>query len=154
MKRRRLGTLGVFLIACLVATGLAAAKVQSNGGGTRQPLAASGCQLNSAQGNIHHVIYVQFDNTHFRANTLGASEVSGQISCSPFDTLYSSFSLSVTATMRDGNLHVAVGFAGSDEAAWCGNFATGNVNAAAKAAVNAIASIVDLRDLYAAAVGT
>ncbi len=28
--------------------------------------AASGCQLNSAKGNIKHVIYVQFDNTHFR----------------------------------------------------------------------------------------
>ena len=66
MKRRRLGTLGLFLIACLVATGLAAAKVQSNGGGARQLLAASGCQLNSAQGNIKHVIYVQFDNTHFK----------------------------------------------------------------------------------------
>ena len=66
MKRRRLGTLGLFLIACLVATGLAAAKVQSNGGGALQPLAASGCQLNSANGNIKHVIYVQFDNTHFK----------------------------------------------------------------------------------------
>ena len=66
MKRRRLGTLGLFLIACLVATGLAAAKVQSNGAGARQPLAASGCQLNSAKGNIKHVIYVQFDNTHFK----------------------------------------------------------------------------------------
>ena len=66
MKRRRLGTLGLFLIACLVATGFAAAKVQSNGGGARQPLAASGCQLKSAKGNIHHVVYVQFDNTHFK----------------------------------------------------------------------------------------
>ena len=66
MKRRRLGTLGLFLIACLVATGLAAAKVQSNGGGALQPLAASGCQLNSAKGNIKHVVYVQFDNTHFK----------------------------------------------------------------------------------------
>src|SRR5580765_318003 len=66
MKGRRLGTLGLFFIACLVATGLAAAKVQSNGGGARQPLAASGCQLNSAKGNIKHVIYVQFDNTHFK----------------------------------------------------------------------------------------
>ena len=28
--------------------------------------AASGCQLNSAKGNIKHVIYIQFDNTHFR----------------------------------------------------------------------------------------
>src|SRR6058998_3399557 len=27
--------------------------------------AASSCQLNSANGNIQHVIYVQFDNTHF-----------------------------------------------------------------------------------------
>jgi hypothetical protein len=26
---------------------------------------SSGCQLNSAKGNIQHVIYVQFDNTHF-----------------------------------------------------------------------------------------
>ena len=27
--------------------------------------AAGGCQLNSARGNIQHVIYIQFDNTHF-----------------------------------------------------------------------------------------
>ena len=27
--------------------------------------AASSCQLNSARGNIQHVIYIQFDNTHF-----------------------------------------------------------------------------------------
>ncbi len=27
--------------------------------------AASGCQLNSAKGKIQHVIYIQFDNTHF-----------------------------------------------------------------------------------------
>src|SRR6266566_6518826 len=27
--------------------------------------AASGCQLNLAKGNVKHVIYVQFDNTHF-----------------------------------------------------------------------------------------
>src|SRR5260221_14006840 len=27
--------------------------------------AASVCQLNSAKGNIKHVIYIQFDNTHF-----------------------------------------------------------------------------------------
>jgi hypothetical protein len=26
---------------------------------------SSGCQLNSAKGNIQHVIYIQFDNTHF-----------------------------------------------------------------------------------------
>ena len=77
MKRKRLGTLGLFLIACLVATGLAAAKVQSNGGGARQLLAASGCQLNSAQGNIQHVIYVQFDNTHFRRDNPNVAVRSG-----------------------------------------------------------------------------
>jgi hypothetical protein len=27
--------------------------------------ASSNCQLNSAKGNIQHVIYIQFDNTHF-----------------------------------------------------------------------------------------
>src|SRR6266540_6573953 len=29
------------------------------------PATANGCQLNSAKGGIQHVIYVQFDNTHF-----------------------------------------------------------------------------------------
>ncbi len=33
--------------------------------GAQQGPAASGCQLNSAQGDIKHVIYLQFDNTHF-----------------------------------------------------------------------------------------
>jgi hypothetical protein len=33
---------------------------------TSASAAASGCQLNSAKGNIKHVIYIQFDNTHFR----------------------------------------------------------------------------------------
>jgi len=27
---------------------------------------SNGCRLNSAQGDIHHVIYIQFDNVHFR----------------------------------------------------------------------------------------
>jgi len=30
------------------------------------PTSVSGCQLNSAGGNIQHVIYIQFDNTHFQ----------------------------------------------------------------------------------------
>jgi hypothetical protein len=62
MKGRWLKGLGLALLAGLMATGFAAAKVQSNGGATRT-LAATGCQLN---GNIKHVIYLQFDNTHFR----------------------------------------------------------------------------------------
>jgi len=28
--------------------------------------AAGACQLNSPKGNVQHVIYIQFDNTHFR----------------------------------------------------------------------------------------
>jgi hypothetical protein len=64
MKGRALPTLGFVLIACLVATGFAAAKVQS-GGGASHTLAASGCQLNSAGGDIKHVVFLDFDNTHY-----------------------------------------------------------------------------------------
>src|SRR5437588_8815830 len=32
---------------------------------TTHAAASSGCQINSAKGDIQHVIYVQFDNTHF-----------------------------------------------------------------------------------------
>jgi hypothetical protein len=64
MKGRGLRTLGFLLVACLVATGFAAAKVQSTGTSPRTP-AASNCQLKSAKGNIKHVIYIVFDNVHF-----------------------------------------------------------------------------------------
>src|SRR5439155_8096907 len=33
---------------------------------TSSATTTSGCQLKSARGNIKHVIYIQFDNTHFR----------------------------------------------------------------------------------------
>src|SRR5262249_1025871 len=67
-RRRRAGALGVLVIACLVAAGIAAAKVRPNGaGGVRVAAApASEGQLTSAKGNIKQVIYIQFDNTHFR----------------------------------------------------------------------------------------
>jgi hypothetical protein len=64
MKGRGLRALGFLLIASLIATGFAAAKVQSGGGGSRT-LAASGCRLKSAKGDIKHVIYIVFDNVHF-----------------------------------------------------------------------------------------
>ncbi len=64
MKGRGLRALGFLLIASLVATGFAAAKVQSNSAAPRA-LAASGCQLKSAKGDIQHVIYIVFDNVHF-----------------------------------------------------------------------------------------
>jgi hypothetical protein len=75
MKGRGLRTLGFLLIACLVATGFAAATVNSGGGASRT-LAASGCQLNSAGGKIKHAVFLDFDNTHYmRDNQSVASDL-------------------------------------------------------------------------------
>ena len=38
---------------------------QQHGTSIAHAAGGSGCQLNSAKGNIQHVIYIQFDNTHF-----------------------------------------------------------------------------------------
>src|SRR5919201_6922916 len=61
--KRRLWALAALTTAAtaLVATGIAPAAHRAASFTT-----ASGCQLNSAHGNIQHVIYIQFDNTHFR----------------------------------------------------------------------------------------
>src|SRR5260370_40200456 len=37
----------------------------SHPGAVALAASGSGCQLHSAKGNIQHVIYIQFDNTHF-----------------------------------------------------------------------------------------
>ncbi len=70
MGRRRIGALAVLAVACLAAAGFAAAQTRGggngNGNGNGQSASASGCHLNSARGDIKHVIYIQFDNTHFR----------------------------------------------------------------------------------------
>ncbi|MDX6401225.1 MAG: hypothetical protein QOF27_1831 [Gaiellaceae bacterium] len=74
MKRKGLKMLGLTLVAALVATGFAAAKVQSTG--SSRALAATGCQLNSVGGKIKHVVYLQFDNTHYaRDNQSVASDL-------------------------------------------------------------------------------
>jgi len=65
VKGRRLRLFGFRLIACLIATGFAAARAKPNGSSATRKLAATGCQLASAGDNIKHVIYIQFDNTHF-----------------------------------------------------------------------------------------
>jgi hypothetical protein len=61
--RQRLWALAVLAAAAtaLVATGVTPAAHR-----TASTTTASGCQLKSARGNIKHVIYIQFDNTHFR----------------------------------------------------------------------------------------
>jgi hypothetical protein len=65
-RRRRTGALGAFALACLVAASIAAAQARSSGGGgvSRTLAAPSDCQLHSTKGNIKHVIYIIFDNTH------------------------------------------------------------------------------------------
>src|SRR5437763_2738651 len=62
----RLGTIGALVLACLVAAGAATARVQTERSGAASvATVASGCYLSSARGDIKHVIYIQFDNTHF-----------------------------------------------------------------------------------------
>ena len=60
-KRAILAAVGAAALATFIVVQAAGARVDSNG----QSAAATGCQLQSAHGNIKHVIYVQFDNTHF-----------------------------------------------------------------------------------------
>ena len=62
MQRRRVLALAVLVLAGLVAAGLAAAGTTRT---SKSPAAASDCQLNSAKGNIKHVVYLIFDNVHF-----------------------------------------------------------------------------------------
>jgi len=68
-----MGVLCAIVLGCMLA-GAAAGASRSAAALTLGPTAlssstsstATGCQLASAKGNIKHVIYIQFDNTHFR----------------------------------------------------------------------------------------
>ena len=64
MQRRRLLALAVLALVGLAAASLAAAQTQR---AAKQPVAAAatGCQLQSANGKIQHVVYLIFDNVHF-----------------------------------------------------------------------------------------
>jgi hypothetical protein len=78
MKRRKLlAGLGALVAAGVVAVGVAAADTSS--GTAKEQLggaAATGCQLDTAHGNIKHVVYIQFDNTHlFRDRQQFASDL-------------------------------------------------------------------------------
>src|SRR5436190_22226346 len=67
MSGRRMGVLATLAAACLAVAGLATASTRGErSGNVAAASSASGCQLNSAKGDIQHVIYIQFDNTHFR----------------------------------------------------------------------------------------
>jgi hypothetical protein len=65
-RKARWGALGVLVFACLVAAGVAVAQVRTDSRGLQAAAVDPSCQLNSAKGNIKHVVYIQFDNTHFR----------------------------------------------------------------------------------------
>ncbi|MBV8199768.1 MAG: hypothetical protein JOZ15_04005 [Acidobacteria bacterium] len=60
-----LGAGAALLMSCLAAGAAAAAQPAGPAGGEAAK-ASGGCRLGNAAGNIQHVIYVQFDNTHFR----------------------------------------------------------------------------------------
>jgi hypothetical protein len=67
------------VLVCLAAASLAAAQVRSNGNsGVARAAAApsSGCRLNSEGGKIKHVVFIDFDNTHYnRDNPSVASDL-------------------------------------------------------------------------------
>jgi predicted transcriptional regulator len=65
MTKARWGAFGVLVFACLVAASVAVAQARTGSRSLQATAAGSSCQLNSAKGNIKHVIYIQFDNTHF-----------------------------------------------------------------------------------------
>src|SRR6266516_7970125 len=65
-----------FAVACLVATGLAAAQTRSEAIAQRTAAGTAGCQLGNHAGAIKHVVYLQFDNTHYmRDNSSVASDL-------------------------------------------------------------------------------
>ena len=63
MKKR--GVLAAIAVAAL-ATIIAVQGAGATRDAKTSAAAATGCQLNSARGNIKHVIYIQFDNTHLK----------------------------------------------------------------------------------------
>ena len=64
MRKRPAVLLGLTLLAAVAATSFVAAAAPRSSHAA-PTAASSGCQLNSAKGQIKHVIYIQFDNLHF-----------------------------------------------------------------------------------------
>ena len=67
MRRSRITLVALTALTCFVAAGYGAA--ETTAGGKDSPPSGKGqssCQLGTAGNKIKHVIYIQFDNTHFR----------------------------------------------------------------------------------------
>src|SRR3954453_6683582 len=65
-ERMSLRTKTVLGAVVAVAAALAALTAVAGGGGVQAAAAGDSCQLGNKAGAIKHVIYLQFDNTHFR----------------------------------------------------------------------------------------
>src|SRR3954447_18899644 len=63
MSGRKLGALCVLLV-CSLATAALAGAARSTQATSAKAAAPAGCQLGN-NGKVKHVIYIQFDNTHF-----------------------------------------------------------------------------------------
>ena len=71
--RRTMAIAGVAAVVLVSLVGLQAASARTGGGGTA---AAQGCSLTSPDSKIKHVVYLQFDNTHYlRDNSSVASDL-------------------------------------------------------------------------------
>src|SRR5579862_1136298 len=68
MQRSRIALVALMALSCLVAAGYAAARTTAGAKASApQGKGQASCQLGTTSGNkIKHVIYIQFDNTHFR----------------------------------------------------------------------------------------
>src|SRR5438270_4659870 len=66
MRRRTLlAVLGALVSAGVIVVGAAAHTSSGTAKEQVSAATAAGCQLNSANGRIKHVVYLQFDNTHY-----------------------------------------------------------------------------------------
>ena len=67
MRRSRIALVALMALTCFVAAGYGAARTTA-GAKDSAPSGKgqSSCQLGTAGNKIKHVIYIQFDNTHFR----------------------------------------------------------------------------------------
>ncbi|MFL5928559.1 MAG: hypothetical protein ACJ77E_16630 [Gaiellaceae bacterium] len=68
MKKARRAALGAVLVAACIAAALVSGVISH---GAPAADAAGPCQLGGKNGQIKHVIYLQFDNTHFRRDVAG-----------------------------------------------------------------------------------
>ena len=69
MRFARRATIVVVLIAACAAAALVSGVV--TGAGSANASASGSCQLGTKAGDVKHVIYLQFDNTHFKRDVAG-----------------------------------------------------------------------------------